>query len=865
MFSYIFVTNSVTQEITNSLELLHKTKHKNDKIILINYHQNHLEYRKESFGVDYRHIKSHRTDAINSVLPECGNVVIFQPKTYITKTFVRDISKFYDRHSFQTLRTDRSSKSGKFVESDYRIGSLIKPSSFTDSVIAFHTSIIPQIDENLMDTAKRAMENNISLRLLSNVKTLKTDKVTTKKAMVGITIIIPSRGYKLSDRIRESLSANDKIVEFDENPRVIRNIINKTALQSTNECILLISPHSNIFDNSIISRIRALYNNSKNILFDNSIDKLTDNAWLVTHKDNLSMLPRTLTSTVGIINYIVDKTPDIMKYNEVSETPTDRVKVSNTNNSISIIIPFKYDGDRWPLFEASIDNLYKQTRNYDNIEIVVHEASSKRHIPPDFVKKYNLVYLFSKYTETFHKSWVMNVACKYVATGDTFVFFDADMIVDHGWVIELLNSDKSKCMYGWGRIFNLTEEATKQYLKDGVIASGTVKISKPNIKTSAGGITLMPRHKFFKIGGWLESYKNLGYGGQDNSMAYKMTALGLYSSLDFKECTFISSIWHLFHGHQILKAPKRLEVHKSHSEYTAQDWYKHIEENHIWGEPTTGVNKESFDTYRNDGLIHALTKTNKINLTVCLVVDSNIGRLYNILKMLVDTKVAINLLLWVKNTDGVNPNVKQNIKSICQGFRRHRIQYSFHDHGVGYPMFMLTNQAVHEYRTPYVMVLNDSAIIEDAETLVLGSSVLRQDRYSDFGVVGICSGDTSDAMNVVGDKVNITLPTQGLNEVSIINPLAMTLRRDILKDITIDPNYKSNIMGFDICMAMKSKGYKVGMISDPVFDISRDSSTKPTKEIREGINDDVDRFRKMWGVDISDIYHLDIVTSKSNK
>lgn len=859
MFSYIIATNSVTSEITKSIELLSKTKNKNDKIILINYNRIHIAYRKPEYGVDYRHIKMSRADAINSVLPECGNVVLFANRTRVSKTFVRDISKFFDRHSLQTLRTDKSSKNGKFVESDYRIGSIMTPKSFRDSSIAFNTSVIPQIDDDLSITAKRCMDDGVSLRLMANVKTIKTDTVSTKRANVGITVIIPNRQYSLSEEIKGSLLSNDRIIEFDENPRNIRNIVNKTAIQSTNDCILLISPYSNIYDSSIINRIRSLYNNSNTILFDNSLSDITQNAWLITNKDSLSMLPRHLTTTTDIINHVVDKSDDLVRYNEVSENPQERIKPSSINNSISIIIPFKYNGDRWPLFKASVENLHRQTKDYDNIEIVVHEASDKRHITPAFIKKYNLVYLFSEYKETFHKSWVMNIACKYVANGDTFVFFDADMIVDHGWVVELLNCDKSRCLYGWGRIFNLNKEATAQYLKDGTISNGTVKISKPNIKTSAGGITLMPRYEFFRIGGWLESYKNMGYGGQDNSMAYKMESLGLYNNKEFSECTFISSIWHLFHGHQIKKEPKRLDIHKEHSEYTRQNWYEYIEDNHVWGQPTGNIDIE--DSYKNDGLIYALTKTKRNNITVCISSSGDMDRLYNTISMLSKLRVVMNLILWI---DGEIPqNMRTNIKSLCQGFRSHKINQTSGIGGSGYPHFMMINQSIHECKTPYIVVLRDDVVIETPESLVAGVSVLRQDKYSDYGVIGVGDQTSSDIMKITQGNCNITKPSEGLNDTDIVSSMIMTINRDMMKRVMVDPEYRTSIFGWDLCMSMKQIGAKSGLITDHDFSVMR--STSKSGVSQDDIDHDLDLFRSKWGIDMSDIDHLDIVRNKSNK
>ena len=192
----------------------------------------------------------------------------------------------------------------------------------------------------------------------------------------------------------------------------------------------------------------------------------------------------------------------------------------------SIIIPFMYNGDRFAIFEESVKCLNKYLKRYDNVEIIIHETASKRYLNDDFIKKYNLKYMYSKWTKPFHRAWALNVPAKHMATGNVFVFFDADLLITKQWVRELFNSDPRRVRIGWGVMKNLSYMATKHYVKTGLLMNDYQRIRKPGPNGGAGGgINIIPRKIFFNVAGWVED-NDKGYGGEDNYIHFKLKSLG---------------------------------------------------------------------------------------------------------------------------------------------------------------------------------------------------------------------------------------------------------------------------------------------------------------------------------------------------
>ncbi len=274
------------------------------------------------------------------------------------------------------------------------------------------------------------------------------------------------------------------------------------------------------------------------------------------------------------------KNYDLIKQkNKILKQQLKKITSIENDLSFSIIIPFMYNGDRYPLFEASIKNLYNITKDCDNIEIVVHETSPKQYITDKFIKKYNLSYVFTEHHGIFDIAWNYNYLCKNYIDSDIFVFFDADIIIGVDWLYNLLTIDDKTTYIAWSKIVYINKKGLKSYFNG-------VDISKCNVLrnlfyisgSTTGGINIIPKDIFFDVKGWPEDFRKLGYGCIDCSMVWKLTKIYGEPSI------FPNTIYHLPHTHKTSMTDKRFSLKALHKSYNKNDWFEYIENVDIWGE-----------------------------------------------------------------------------------------------------------------------------------------------------------------------------------------------------------------------------------------------------------------------------------------
>jgi len=848
MFTFIIVTNRVVEETTKTINTLLATKLPQDSVVIINYSNYSIKYR-DIEGIDYRHIKQSRNQAINISLPKDSNVVLLEDGIAISYNFVECLYKHYDFNSLCTLRIDKSTSNGKFIESDYRIGSTITPKLFTHFAIAFNTSLIPRVGETPEETAIIASGWDVPLLLLPNVRVVVSSLKNKSSNPVGITVLIPSLKYEFKEYIKNDMREYDKIYEFDSNPRGVTKFINQMMVISPNNCAVIINPNSKIHPAGMLNRIRGLYNNSACILFDTDAKSISDDAWLVVPKSKYTFTHKVF-DTISQLHY------DIISYNHknlISYIDGYENKKLSTNNMISIIIPYMHLGDRWPLFEACIEKLYNCTKNHPNIEIIVHECGPKRYIKPEFITLYNLEYMFSEYHGIFHRAWCLNVVSRFLAKGNTLVFFDGDLIVDDTWVNELLACNKTKAYIGWGEMINLTKEGTDRYLKTRVISGRIERIRVPDSYGPAGGINIIPRNIFFDIGGWPESYKDMGYGGEDNSLAFKMGALEVYGK-KMNKSIFKSSVHHLFHGHETKKDSARHAVFNKHYTYKKEDWFEHLRRNYNWGCPVEGtVNLDKFTPYINESLLYVYRNSSKVRLTICIVNFLRYDKLIKSLTTLLSFNIPLNIILWVNQCDDMPKNTKIVIENLLKKFSMYDVIYNKKNMGTGYPRYTMFNKAKFEYDTDYIMTMDDDIYHQNPDSLILGSTILDQECYKGYGAIGTWCYPHYNIVKISENNIIKSPVVPGFHDVTCLGAATMTFRREVLNTCNCDPQYVIGLVDWDFSMSMIQCGWKLGLVCDERYKPINDAdgggeSYKDGRWDENIIENSRNIFKKKWGL-----------------
>ncbi len=525
-FTIVIPTNKQTDEIDHNIKSLIIQCIDGDDIVLINYNNFHLSYRSEK-KISYKQISLNRSDALDMYFKRyCNqdNIVIINPHVKIKKDFLSNLRRDFDNKKIGTCRID-TIKNGSVVI-DKRIGSSINGDMFTNDVLIFDRSItgVPG-KKSVIDFCNDYGD----LELYKNIKVYFNDTIRSN----NITLIIPSRNTTLRPIISKLISKNDTIHYFNIGKRNIVYYLNKFILSSPNDTILFINPETSIFDESVLEDVRL--HKGINVYDTNTtynIKKITDDCIVSFDKSLYKSTSHIQTNnTIDIQKFILGSNEVRYKtfnHNQISDyTPITR----RGGDKYSIIIPFMYNGDRWDIFNASIQCLYEHTKDYENIEIVVHETAPTRFIDQKFINKYNIVYGYSKWDNHFHRGWSLNVAARHLASGDIFTFFDADLLINKTWVMELLKCTKGDIKIGWGKMKNLTRSSTLYYLNTGQIYNDLERTRLPSSHGAGGGINIISKDIFYKIKGWPEEFTS--YGGEDNVYNFKLHSLG-YTKKDYK-------------------------------------------------------------------------------------------------------------------------------------------------------------------------------------------------------------------------------------------------------------------------------------------------------------------------------------------
>lgn len=261
---------------------------------------------------------------------------------------------------------------------------------------------------------------------------------------------------------------------------------------------------------------------------------------------------------------------------------------SYEEKTYSIILPFMFNGDRFPLFIASLDSILHLIKNNNNWELCIHETGPKQHLNNYFFadyQDYNIKYKYTKYDRIFHRAWALNVGVKYLANNNYLILGDSDLLYTQEW-FNSIQKIKEPCA-GWEKCNMLTKDATEYYLRHKTIKSDFVETHCPHKANDAGKITFIPKKVFYEICGVPEHFKDT-YGGEDNALAAKLEAFG-YIFHGIKNAT----IYHLYHEH---KTVCNINITKqAHDMLWKWDKNRWLEENKKeWGKityPKTNINK----------------------------------------------------------------------------------------------------------------------------------------------------------------------------------------------------------------------------------------------------------------------------------
>lgn len=521
-------------------------------------------------------------------------------------------------------------------------------------------------------------------------------------------------------------------------------------------------------------------------------------------------------------NFIKDEKYEMLKMG-ISYRPDPK-------RTFSIIIPFMMKGERFPIFEASIESLHDLIKDHPNIEVIIHETDTERRLNNSFLSKYNLKYHFSYWDKAFHRSWALNIPAKHIAKGDSLVFFDADLLVTENWLECLLRSNPNQYYIGWGAIKYLTRKNTEIYLKEGILNDDRVFFfntltnrkldSKSGFHLGCGGINVIPRQMFFDIKGWPEDYGGLGYGGEDNSMNYKILEFG------YKIKYFPVEIHHLYHDQTTKQSNDRFGIKELHRRWSKRDWINHLKKvGNDWGKIEKDMMKVYKD-YLDIELLEKFKKSKEPLITLCMVNYRRYDCLLNVLNNYKKIGANVNLLLWVNDCEAMPQETLKEVTKACrENFASFEIILEKTNNGTSRARNFMLKKAYEEYDTPYIMTTDDDILFNDLDSLMVSAHVLAQDKFKDFGCVGIGCKPSYHVIRVINGKMHEIKPQYGLQEVHVMGAATMMIRKEVLKTCNTDPKYpKVGFVDWDFATNIRlNGGWKLGFLYEDHYKAFNDS------------------------------------------
>lgn len=185
-------------------------------------------------------------------------------------------------------------------------------------------------------------------------------------------------------------------------------------------------------------------------------------------------------------------------------------------NNVSVLIPFRSDhGPREKAFQWVL-KFYEKV--IPNAQICIGDCD----------------------THLFSKSKAVNNAAK-KATRDIFIIADADMIYNPKLITRsILLLKNNAWVIPYTRVIDISQKSTESLLATEPVWPITMKIESTKRRTRTfGGVNVVSRRNFEKIGGWDERF--IGWGGADDAFCFAMdTMCGKHTRLEM-------DLFHLWH------------------------------------------------------------------------------------------------------------------------------------------------------------------------------------------------------------------------------------------------------------------------------------------------------------------------------
>lgn len=736
------------------------------------------------------------------------------------------------------------------------------------------------------------------------------------------TIFIPDKQNKeIISYIEKNRDKNDQVIVFSLPRENIKDVIETAIKKARHEKIIMFSPVSNLTDDTIIDRMKEQSNYGKIIVYDPKMTEyvhreLNINNGICFHKSDFRHLEKSFNSYLPYLKNLINLFENIQVIGETSDSEKTRralmkqtikkakehkkrtreaekkakhveqihpkikkIKGSkeNTkklrgidplilsgsspieNRKLSIIIPYMHNGDRWYLFEKCINEIHKNIKDDPDFELCIHETSNERFIKDSFIKKYSIKYMFTKWTEVFHRAWAINVGARYLASGDGLIFSDGDLILTKEWFREIKKINYP-CV-AWRVLYNLNKPGTDRYFKNGVIEGPYERTRTPVLFGAAGGVGYCPTDIFYEVQGIPEMFRGT-WGGEDNAFFAKLINFGYkFSIMDAK-------IYHMYHTHQTKKVQSLRRLWMDVSGWNISHWTKY-NMNNPWGivdnkKPKDLYIKEKKMLKKLNGIANSIpafnknifkrySKAEKPYVTLAMLSFRRPDSLITALKAHLESKVPLNLVLQVQGALELSPEKIREITSLVHKFHGYDLSFTDKNNGTGVPRHEILKIAKEKFDTPYIMTTDDDMFFPENTFPTMASLMEVQ---KELGCLSMWCTPRYESWTIQGDRL-LPRPVKGPLDTSpdAMGSATCMFRRKVFDTCEYDSGYYIGWADFDLCMQMKKNGWKLAILGHKDFVAENRVKNNPKEytEVRSNRQHNLNskaRFKSKWGINI---------------
>lgn len=658
------------------------------------------------------------------------------------------------------------------------------------------------------------------------LKQLKNKIVSNMK----YTILIPStKNIKLINDVFNEKYDSDELIYFNCSPLTLSKKICDFVKNSTNDNIIILNPNIEILGNLLTKIKEVNYNkyfiinkddiNSTSIIFSKNTFDYSISELVNSFKDYISKISTHYEKKYSLISKNINIIP--------KEVKVHKKKIEN--RLYTFIIPFMYNGDRWPLFEACIDNLHTQIKErYDNFRIVIHETNKKRHITDEFIKKYNITYLYNKFDKVFHRGWSLNVGARYITYPENkeniLIFMDGDIILTKNW-FDSLETVSHLCV-GWDILYDLTQDQTQEIISNKQYDVEKYKSScnyrEPNLNGACGGVGIIPKNIFFEIKGFPEFFEGT-WGGEDNALMHKLKCFGYsFSKLN-------GEIYHLYHTHKTIRVQSIKNKWKDVVNWNKKAW---VDENNKLGN-NWGIGKQ---------------------ISIAMINYLREEKLLSTLKtILKNSHIPLSITLQEQGCEDISDIFKKELESILSNFCSFNVKYTKGNIGTAVPRYNTTMDTL-EKQFDYTIIIDSDMQIPYSCFEYMFNEIEKRPTY---GAISCWCEPNYNGWIISKNKLMLfKLNSNEFHDTDALGTGCVIVRTELFKNAQFNTDLVIGFIDFLWCMEIRNKtSWKMGILSNLKYKLinNRRGDGSKYSQARNNLNEinkSREYFKKKWQINV---------------